>query len=351
MNGIEKVRLVDIAAEVNVSRAVVGRVLLGSGSSSIGVSERKARLIRDVAGRMGYQPNRVAQQLRGVRSKIIGVLSEISPSQVSEERLDCLAVEADKHGYRIIIGRIAGSQNNIVPYLNDFLSRGCETFVFLRQLPDADGKLQEYLKNIPIPVLCCEDEFQDIPFFSIDRADGIRQAIDHLHAKNYRRIGIIVSDRKISTMIQRLKGYEGAMAENIPGLAKKLIYSADIQYAPKTEAPEWKELTKQAVKHLVLNQKADAIIAPDDIWACHLMRELQSRGLSVPQAIGIVGFDNTQPAMLYSPSITSIDQNSHEFAAQVMNFISNFENGGDLNKNTRLIIKPQLVTRESTARI
>ena len=68
-----KVRLVDIAREVNVSAALVSKVLNGN-SGNIRVSPEKAEMIRKTARKMNYTPNINARALAGQSTKVIGIL-------------------------------------------------------------------------------------------------------------------------------------------------------------------------------------------------------------------------------------------------------------------------------------
>ncbi len=72
--GMKKVTLIDIARAAGVSRSAVARVILGTGGDAVRVSEETSEKIQQMARRLGYSPNRLAQQLRGKASRTFGVL-------------------------------------------------------------------------------------------------------------------------------------------------------------------------------------------------------------------------------------------------------------------------------------
>ena len=78
----KKVTLSDVAGAVGVSRALVGKVL-GGGNSNIRVSEETARMIREAAERLHYQPNLSARMLTGQSSHLIGILIDAQPPPVT----------------------------------------------------------------------------------------------------------------------------------------------------------------------------------------------------------------------------------------------------------------------------
>jgi DNA-binding LacI/PurR family transcriptional regulator len=73
-----------------------------------------------------------------------------------------------------------------------------------------------------------------------------------------------------------------------------------------------------------------AIIAGNDQMALGAMRALQLNGLLVPADVSVVGYDDMPEAAYFNPSLTTVTLNSRAPAE-------------------RLVIKPELVRRESTA--
>jgi DNA-binding LacI/PurR family transcriptional regulator len=142
--GRTRVRLVDIANEVGVSRAVVGRVLLGSGAN-IRVGREKARQIRQIAKRLNYKPNQIARQLGGKGSQLLGVLIGEGKSQGRFHRLLAVEAESRRRGYRILIGQIANSNGEVDEYIDEFDAYNVEALLYL----DTRYDICEALANYP----------------------------------------------------------------------------------------------------------------------------------------------------------------------------------------------------------
>ena len=91
------VRLSDVARSAGVSRVTVSHVLHGSGSN-VRVRDATRERVLQAARQMGYRPNRTAQQLRGARSKILGVIVDTWNLPVMSSRLAALEQEATRQG-------------------------------------------------------------------------------------------------------------------------------------------------------------------------------------------------------------------------------------------------------------
>src|SRR5687767_11001013 len=99
-------RLVDVAARAGVSRVTAAQVLNGSGGRTVRVGEETRQRVLEVARHLGYTPNRIAQQLRGVRSRMLGVILDTVNMPVMYARLSALEEKARSRGYRLIIGQV-----------------------------------------------------------------------------------------------------------------------------------------------------------------------------------------------------------------------------------------------------
>src|SRR4051794_36355792 len=96
-SGRGSVRLVDIAKEAGVSVSVVGSVLNG-GRGNSRVAKATAERIEEIARRHNYRPSPTAQQLRGKRSNVFGLLVASAGDPLRSYLVEHLDEEAVKHG-------------------------------------------------------------------------------------------------------------------------------------------------------------------------------------------------------------------------------------------------------------
>lgn len=340
-------RLVDIAKAAGVSRVTVGQVLNQSGGESVRVGEKTRERVLDIARRMNYRPNRVAQQLRGIRSRMLGVILDTINIPVMYNRLAQLEREATRRGYRLTIGQVHHDPAGIAEYLDDFEGRGVEGIIFLFDLmrgyseelePIFQGHENIVFHNRPID--------ENATCVRVDTADAIRQCVAHLAETGRRRIGMALWNMADELMLRRREGYEAEHAVRGMTVEPGLIWSAESE----SEAPT-PQAIDAAIDTLVVQQRADAVIASNDNWAVRLIQQLKQRRFRVPDDVAVIGYDNLDIATVIEPSLTTIDQQHEAYARAAIDLLIRLiEREDNLPLEQREVtIKPRLVVRESTA--
>jgi LacI family transcriptional regulator len=99
-----------------------------------------------------------------------------------------------------------------------------------------------------------------------------------------------------------------------------------------------------------MKKKPDAIFTITDRMAIGAMLAIKEKGLSMPDDIGLIGFNNEPITKLVTPSISSIEQPAFELgkvAAKLLIEVMN--NEADLN-DREIVLEPKIFVRESTNR-
>jgi DNA-binding LacI/PurR family transcriptional regulator len=339
------VRLVDVAARARVTATVVSQVLRGGGSSTTRVSPVTAERVRRLAEQMGYRPNVLAQRLKGKPGDLIGVLIGADTTPANLQRLSAVERAAHRRGLRLMIGQFHGSAEDTQEYLHDFLARGIESLVcFNNPAPVYEAPLLPLLQRFRAAIFQTAAPHPSFCTVDVDRADGVAQAYQHLVERGRRRIALVLNDspRRDALMEDRLRGWRaGALQANLPA-------GADLRWHGSGQFPPTPLMVNQAVKYLQ-QAGADAVIASNDVWALHLIRQAKRAGLMVPRDLAVVGFDNLDACDLCDPALTTIDQNNQAFADAAIKMLSQMLSGVLLaNAQRRAVVRPQLVIREST---
>jgi LacI family transcriptional regulator len=339
--GRTRVRLVDIANEVGVSRAVVGRVLLGSGAN-IRVGREKARQIRQIAKRLNYKPNQIARQLGGKGSQLLGVLIGEGKSQGRFHRLLAVEAESRRRGYRILIGQIANSNGEVDEYIDEFDAYNVEALLYL----DTRYDICEALANYPGAITSLHVPGKDVAYVELDRAVGGRIAVEHLLSRGRKRIGILtqqpISDKPRAER-EKERGFMEALAAGGQNYGPQTVHMVDF------DEPQRVEQMVPAVKAMVQEKGCDAIIAVRDILAVYVVKALRQLKLRVPKDVAVVGFDNLDLCIAVDPELTSLDH-SHEACAKAMlDLVLNMkEEGFEGGEKAGVAIPPTLVVRQSS---
>jgi len=329
----------DIARQLNVSISTVSRAMRNA--PDVNVETRKA--VMALSEELNYQPNKLALSLKQKQTHTIGVLvpnlDYVLATMV--KGIDEVALEA---GYTVMVcqsnesfGREIVNLRRLMESLVDglIISVSSETKVF-----DHFKKIQE--KQMPMVVFDRITPFLKAPSVRIDNEDGGFQATEHLIEQGYKRIAILAGPKNLGISNDRLDGYLRALKKYKMKPDNDLIINCDFNQ-------HYAYLATQEL--LAMKKRPDAIFTISDRMAIGAMLAIKEKGLSMPQDIGLVGFNNEPVVSLVTPGISSIDQPAFEVGkATAKLFIERMHNDGDMN-DVEEVLKTKLIVRESSQRI
>lgn len=333
------VRQIDVARRVGLSQRTISAVLGSSGAVKPGVSQKTAKRIREIAAQMGYRPYRPAQQMKGQKSGIIGVLIGAAEVEVNYRRLSAFERLARENGYRLMVGYLHDHQL-LDEYVDDFHARDVEGVLCLRhEVSPAPAELiPQRLKSLRHVVYLDQPAGIESPCcVQLDRADGIRQAVEHLRTRRRQRIGLVLDNQGMGAPMQdRLRGYRDALGAG----QNELVW----------RSPGPLSLTStqigSAIDDLIIAGKADAVLASNDMVAVTLIKALRRRGLRVPEDVAIVGYDNSSMGLVLDPELTTIDHQNDRVVALMLNMLLKLIRKGDLPAEERQVsVQPVLIAR------
>ncbi len=332
------VRLVDIAAKAGVSATVVSAVLRND-TSRIRVSQAKADEIRALADKLHYRPNASARSLKGKSSDVIGVLIGAESTSANYRRLLAIEQSAYHANKRLMIGQFRDSADRTEQYLQDFISRGIDSLVcFHNPAPILSKSSLALLGKISRVVFQTQALCPGAHCVDVNRALGVAQAVEYLIQNGRRSLVLVLNSEHDPLMQDRQRGFvAGHRKMRLPIRPGHIWYGSG-------EFPPSRELVDKAVE-AAISAQADAVLASNDIWAIELIKNLMRRGLRVPQDIAVTGFDNLDAAALFSPALTTLDQNDAAFADAVMQILTG--DRPDDAPPAKIVVPPCFVVRES----
>lgn len=329
-----------------MSLAAAGHVLNGSGVGKVRVSEATRTRINDLAQRMGYQVNRSAQQLRGARSGLVGVLLD-ADWPVNYQRLAFLEREGIRRGYRFMIGQIFGDAQLAAKYAADFDSWGVEgTVCFFNRARKDLATLKQIFEGRRNIIFHGQPVTKAGHCVQVDTADAVRRSVDHLVDGGRRCIGLVLSDTNDPFNRLRQESFGSALETRGISPGSRHVWSA----GKPIELPPG-ELIDRALDELIDGLHVDALIAEDDIWAVRIVQRLRERGMHVPRDVAVIGYDNLDLATVIEPTLTTVDQCHDELARAVLDVLESFSkepSEGRQHERRIVCIQPKLVVRDST---
>lgn len=346
-----KIRMIDIAQVVGVSKVTVSKVLSQTAGNNTQVNANTVRRILDVARQMGYLPNIAARQLAGQNSRLIGVLIDANsifnefPRVVYEEQA------ASARGYRVIVGQCHPESKDVKGYLDDFTARAVDGLIMhAHAYPDLCRDMIEASKRFQHVVYYDRPlgDVENLNFVDINLSGGMKKLVRHLVAGGRRKIVYFAPYMrflrgKFRSFQERERGYREAMAEC--GLPFDQHF--DQRYLFPVE-PGVNEIVP-LVRELVKNERPDAIIARNDEVGAMVLRTLHEMGVKCPADIAVAGSDNRNFAEYLYPGLTSIDSKLALVSNTAVEMMIRMIEGKEINNAERQVtIEPELIVREST---
>ncbi len=328
--------LEDIAKQAGVSRSTVSRVV----NDHPNVREEVRQRVWEVIKRTGYHPNPAARTLASQRSWMIGL---VLPRSVSSFFTDPyfprltqgIAQACNQYDYTLSLFLVGTHEDEekIFPRI----SRQGLLDGILVQSGQTGDQLIDRLVNSNIPLVIVGRPFHPdgISYIDVDNVEAAYRATSHLIRLGYRRIGTITGHANSTVSIDRMAGYLKALAEHNRRVDKSLIAEGAF-----TEASGYYAMQQ------LLPAQPDAIFAASDSMAVGAMRAAREAGLSIPDDIAFVGFDDLPIATQAECPLTTVRQPIVEFGAKaVETLIDLIENG--IQPARRVIMETELIIRES----
>ncbi|WP_428241907.1 LacI family DNA-binding transcriptional regulator [Gynuella sp.] len=326
----------DVSKYASVSVATVSRVINGSRW----VSDETRKKVLAAMKELGYQPNSFARSLATNKSQTVGmVVGDLSGPFFGEmmQSAEQVVRMADKH---LIITSSHGTVESESEAIEFLLQRRVDVLILhLDAMPD--DKLIELSEQLRIPVVIVNRlvPTMEEQCISIDNELGGYIATKHLLEQGHHSIACIAGPIYKSDSRSRLNGYRRALTEAGVDYKEHLIVESDY-----TE-----EGGKVAVKELQeRNLSYSAIFAHNDHMAIGAMGWLKGKGVSVPNDVSIIGYDDIIMARYVEPSLTSVIIPVSEFGRQAG--LMALQLSGEQQDDVVLRFKPELVIRNSTRR-
>lgn len=342
MNQIKSVTIKEVARAAGVSAQTVSRVL----NERPDVSDKTRQRVRDVIVELGYAPNIIARSLIQGRSNTIGVvgygLSYYGPARI----LTGIERQANELGYSLFLSLLREPESNIGDaILPNLLMRKVDGIIWsVPEIGEQRAALLDAMQRVPVPIVFINMEPRpDLCVVSIDNYHAGRQAVLHLLARGYRKVGIITGPPLWWESRQREAGWASAMLESGRFSAEALD--------PLKVAGDWyPDSGYRGLHELLRNDPAiDAVFAFNDQMALGASNAAREAGRNLPQDLAIVGFDDIPEASYFSPPLTTLRQPLVELGGQAVRLLHRILNQKEaLYQPEQVWLQPELIVRAST---
>jgi LacI family transcriptional regulator len=326
----------DVSKRAGVSRSTVSRVVAGNGY----VSSEKRRAIELAIAELGYRPNAMAQALRSNRSNVIGAVMVDIGTPYFANIVYGVQRTIRPAGKSLMVSSGYADQDQEARAIIELVDRSCDGLVLYLERPMRADAV-EILRKARIPVVSIGHDHCPLSGGKVllDNFEGARAAMRYLLEQGHRKIVYLSGDLGIGDAIDRLNGVEAGLAEF--GLSLD-----DIEISSGL----FHENFGYAAGRNLLKRRRDftAVFAGADVIAAGLYMALGEAGLSVPEDVSVIGFDDGYHAQFMAPPLTTIRQKPDRLgdlaAEHLLTLLADPETGP-----LQSLVQTQLVVRSSVA--
>ena len=321
-----------IAKATGVSRTTVSRVL--NGSSKVRESTRE-RVLAEVA-RLNYTPHHAARALATRRTRTIGAVIHTIESSLAARLIGALESTLRRHGYALVTATTGFDQAVEAQHGRDLIGLGAEALVVLGL--EHDEALLRAAQSRGVPIVCAGVFEPDFPLPTIgwDNRSLGATAMHFLLDRGHEHIAVALGPlRRSDRLGMRLAG----MRDAYPDHSKLSLVETGLSV----------EGGVHAVRELAtMKPRPTALLCLSDVLAMGALFEAPRQGLSVPDDLSVMGFDDLDWAPHIEPALTTVHLPTREMGQATGEAIVQYLDEG--KPIDPIELKGHLLERRSTAR-
>ena len=329
---MKRLTLKDLAAMTGFSAATVSRAL----NDHPRISRKAKDKIIETARKVGYQPSVIARGFRENKSYLIGLIIYDLKNSFHAAVTRSILEEAQNEGYQVIIRSTLDLPEGVPKAIENMKRAGVDGIIITAtrlQEKSLEDLIREKFPVVQVMRRLAKNTGVQI---ATDGAYGIHMLVTHLLRIGHRKIAMIGGPDGLSTSKSRYEGYYQALQGNDVPIDKNLVlkgsaFSYDTGY----------KLCKAMLRSRL---QPNAIVCADDHIAFGAMQVIDEAGLSIPEDIAIVGFDDCEMSAHPRIQLTSVKYDTKQLSRLAVKSILE-QIDGRIPDHKLIKIVPQLVVR------
>ncbi len=334
----KRVTVKDVARLAGVDPGTVSRALNPSSRSL--VRDSTAERVLAAVRQLGYQPNSFARGLKTNRSFAIGVLIPDLTNPLFPPIVRGIQSRVEREGYTVLLGSTDNDNQRARADLSALRAQRVDGII-AATARRKDDVLDELARaGVPLVLVNRVSEGRAVTAASGDDRKGMRLAVEHLAGLGHRHIAFIGGPSTLSTGFQRRQGFLEAMQLCGLDMPPELVLSGDA--FSETEG------ARLGAELFAGKKRFTAIAAANDLLALGCYDVLAQRGLSCPDDVSVIGFNDMPFAGRFNPPLTTIRIPHVQLGEAAGSLLLELIADPD-SQSRQVLLDPDLVVRGSTA--
>lgn len=327
----QRVTIREVALDAGVSVAAVSKVL----RDAYGVSDALRAKVRHSMAKLNYRPLASARGMRG-RTYTLGLIFPDMRNPFFGDIFAGVNSALERTQYQAM----QGIGISVEPLTEAMIDRQMDGIILIGPNEER-STLIDIAKRKPLVAIGHHDDRGTMPFDTVNNDDllGARLVVRHLVGNGFRSIAMLSLTNEPSTVIQQREvGYRTEMIDQ--GCGDK------INVVRATQVTRDVQITVRRL--LESPDRPEAIFCWTDLMAFETISVAYEMGLSVPDDIAIVGYDNTMFCDFAQNRLTSVDQSGELLGLQAARLL--IERIEGRSESEQFIVTPRIVSRASSRR-
>ncbi|KKJ78796.1 transcriptional regulator [Kiloniella litopenaei] len=334
--GSGRATITDVAEHAGVGAITVSRMMRDPSKVSEKLRSRIEKSIRELQ----YIPDPKARALASGRADVIGVLIPSLSNIIFADTLRAIHDSTQNTPYQVLIGNTRYDAEEENHLLSLFLAQNPAALIVVG-IDQSDNSIK-LLQEANIPVV----QIYEIGQNPIDMSVGLSHIaageamVEHLLDQGFSKIGYLAA-RLDPRMERRLEAYRKKL---------KSLESFDPKRVILTNKASSVNIGRELMRQLIgCAPDTDAVICANDDIALGALFECQAQGISVPEQMGIIGFNDLEMMQAAYPSLTSIRTDRYKIGTLAVDKILQRLNGDETDQK-QIDTGFELIQRDSTSR-
>jgi LacI family transcriptional regulator len=328
----------DVAEAAGVHAATASRAL--NPATRKLVKAETARRVIDVAETLGYRPNPIARGLKTSKSGTVGLVIPDLTNPLFPPIVRGIEAVLEPAGFSGLIVNTDNDPGRERAQIEVLRSRQVEGLIVATARVKHPLLEQLHREGVVMVMVNRRPDGVDVPSITPDDAAGIALAVRHLADLGHRRIAHVAGPADTSTGVTRATSFRSAVHD----------LGLDEDPALVTSVPQWSEAAGADGLRRLLDADLGftAIVAGNDLIALGCYDVFSERGISCPDGMSVVGFNDMPFLDKLKPPLTSIAIPHQQIGAGASQLL--LDAIAEPHRPARSVLLPlALVVRGSTA--
>ncbi len=335
---VMRVTVHDIAKRAGVSQSTVSRVL----NNYPHIKKETRDKVHAAVEELNFTPDSVARSMITRRTHTLGlIVGDISNPFFAETAKDIIEF-AKERGYDVLLSNTNHEEKNLNQAVQTFIDKRVDGLLVSSAYRENEA-LKRIEKAVPVMYLINRPDHEDVHCVVLDNEKGARLAIDHLVQLGHKRIAFIAGPLAYSASAERYKSFKHSLKTHGLLINEDHLFNAELSYDHVYQFTD---------NVLSMKNPPTAFFSFSDQMALAVMDAATHKGLSIPNDVSIVGFDNMNLSANHCIGLTTVSQHKEKMARTALDkLVLLIEKKEAVAGPIQVVLDPELIIRRTTTTI